>query len=307
MKHTAIGLALLGLFASTAHAQSSVTLYGRLNLTLESQKVGDASRVNQMLDNSSRWGLKGSEDLGGGLRANFVFEQGFDPTTGAAPNGFARESYLEMAAPWGAVRAGNWSPGSYFATADYVSMHNHDTGSSADALYSFASFPSAEKIAYFTPEIAGFTAEIAHTFKNGSDAKANDLSVNYNAGDLQLGAGYTKQADVSQVAVRALYGMGALTVGGYLQRESVKGSPNGKNRDILRLVAMYAMGANEFHVNVGHSDRGGSFAQKASQYTLGVNHNLTKRTKLYTYYTAINSPGTANDFNALAVGMRHNF
>ena len=124
---------------------------------------------------------------------------------------------------------------------------------------------------------------------------------------LQLGAGYTKQADVSQVGLRALYTMGALTVGGYLQRESVDGSANGKSRDIVRLVAMYAMGANEFHVNVGHSDRGGSFAQKASQYTLGFNHNLTKRTKLYTYYTAINSPGKANDFNAIAVGMRHNF
>jgi len=85
MKHTAIALALLGLFASAAHAQSSVTLYGRLNVTLESQSVGDASRVNKMADNSSRWGVKGSEDLGGGMRANFVFEQGFDTTTGLRP------------------------------------------------------------------------------------------------------------------------------------------------------------------------------------------------------------------------------
>ena len=208
----------------------------------------------------------------------------------------------------GKVRLGNVSATAmYFATADYISMHNHDTGTSSDALYSFASFPSARKVAYFTPEIAGFTAEISHAFESATEAKANDLSVNYNAGDLQLGAGYTKQADVSQVGLRALYSMGALTVGGYLQRESVDGSANGKNRNIARLAAMYTMGANEFHVNVGHSDRGGSFAQKASQYTLGFNHNLTKRTKLYTYYTAINSPGKANDFNALAVGMRHNF
>lgn len=307
MKHTAIGLALLGLFASAAHAQSSVTLHGRLNLTLESQKFGDASRENRVVNNASRWGIKGSEDLGGGMRANFSFEQGFDPTTGAAPNGFARESFVELAAPWGAIRGGNWTPGSYYATADYVSMHNHDTGTSSDALYSFASFPSANKVAYFTPEIAGFTAEIAHSFKSATEAKANDLSVNYNAGDLQLGAGYTKQGDVSQVGLRALYSMGALTVGGYLQRESVDGSANGKSRDIVRLVGMYTMGANELHLNYGHSDRGGSFAQKASQYTLGLNHNLTKRTKLYTYYTAINSPGKANDFNAIAVGMRHNF
>ncbi|MFC7410909.1 porin [Hydrogenophaga atypica] len=306
MKHTAIALALLGLFASAAQAQSSVKLHGRLNLTLESQKVGDASRVNKMEDNSSRWGVKGSEDLGGGMRANFSLEQGFDATTGVA-TGFTRESYVELAAPWGAIRGGNWTPGSYYATADYVSMHNHDTGTSSDALYAFSTFPTARKVGYFTPEIAGFTAEISHAFESATEAKANDLSVNYNAGDLQLGAGYTKQADVSQVGLRALYSMGAFTVGGYLQRESVDGSANGKSRDIVRLAAMYTMGANEFHVNVGHSDRGGSFAQKASQYTLGFNHNLTKRTKLYTYYTAINSPGKANDFNAIAVGMRHNF
>lgn len=307
MKHTAIALALLGLFASAAQAQSSVTLHGRLNLTLESQKFGDASRENSLVNNASRWGVKGSEDLGSGMRANFSFEQGFDPTTGAAANGFARESFVELAAPWGAIRGGNWTPGSYYATADYVSMHNHDTGTSSDALYSFAAFPTARKVGYFTPEIAGFSAEIAHSFESATEAKANDLSLNYNAGNLQLGAGYTKQADVSQVGLRALYSMGALTVGGYLQRESVDGSANGKSRDIVRLAAMYTMGANEFHVNVGHTDRGGSFAQKASQYTLGFNHNLTKRTKLYTYYTAINSPGKANDFNAIAVGMRHNF
>lgn len=307
MKHTAIALALLGLFATTAQAQSSVTLHGRLNLTLESQKFGDASRENSLVNNASRWGVKGSEDLGGGMRANFSFEQGFDPTTGAAANGFARESFVELAAPWGAIRGGNWTPGSYYATADYVSMHNHDTGTSSDALYAFSTFPTARKVGYFTPEIAGFSAEIAHSFESATEAKANDLSVNYNAGDLQLGAGYTKQADVSQVGLRALYSMGAFTVGGYLQRESVDGSANGKSRDIVRLAAMYTMGANEFHVNVGHSDRGGSFAQKASQYTLGFNHNLTKRTKLYSYYTAINSPGKANDFNAIAVGMRHNF
>ena len=87
----------------------------------------------------------------------------------------------------------------------------------------------------------------------------------------------------------------------------IRQCPPGGTVGIARLAAMYTMGANEFHVNVGHTGRGGSFAEKASQYTLGFNHNLTKRTKLYTYYTAINSPGKANDFNALAVGMRHNF
>ncbi|HRM92900.1 MAG TPA: porin, partial [Alicycliphilus sp.] len=68
--------------ASTVMAQSSVTLYGRVNTTVERQKVGDVSTTG-LFNNNSRWGVRGTEDLGGGLKAGFQLESGFESDTGA--------------------------------------------------------------------------------------------------------------------------------------------------------------------------------------------------------------------------------
>jgi hypothetical protein len=50
---------------------------------------------------------------------------------------FGRQSEVNLSGAFGTVRLGRWISESYFATADYVSMHNHDTGSSSDALYAY--------------------------------------------------------------------------------------------------------------------------------------------------------------------------
>ena len=78
------------------------------------------------------------------------------------------------------------------------------------------------------------------------------------------------------------------------------------------------LNASEFHVNVGHVD---SWSKRkdtaATQWTLGYNYNLSKRTKVYTYYTKINNKKAAeygtgtgvagDDFSSFALGVRHNF
>ena len=81
---TKIALAALAtLAAGSAFAQGSTEIYGRLNLTIERQKAGDVTQT-EMLNNSSRIGFRGTEDLGGGLKAGFVIEHGFSADTGAA-------------------------------------------------------------------------------------------------------------------------------------------------------------------------------------------------------------------------------
>src|SRR5688572_24830126 len=78
-----IFLAALATLASTAAvAQSSITVYGRLNETVERQKAEDVS-VWRLQNNASRIGFKGTEDLGGGLSAGFQIEHGFDADTGS--------------------------------------------------------------------------------------------------------------------------------------------------------------------------------------------------------------------------------
>ena len=320
-KTNRLALAVLALLGTTtaAFAQSSVTLYGRVNTTVERQEVGDA-KTTGLFNNSSRFGFKGSEDLGGGLKAGFQLESGFNSDTGAsATTFFGRQSEVNLSGGFGAVRLGRFTAESYYATADYVSMHNHDTGSSSDAFYAYV-MPDANKIAYRTPTFGGLTVDAAvalHEQPTGKAGKnAFDLAANYNLGALALGAGYSKQGDVNQFAARALYTFGAFTVGGYIQRDEDAYVLNGGKRNTFRLAGAYNLGASEFHVNVG---RAGEYKNlndsDATQYTLGYNYNLSKRTKVYGYYTKVNNKagasymtGTAGaDFSSFAVGVRHNF
>jgi predicted porin len=297
-----------------AAAQSTVNVYGRVNTTLENQNAG-GTKTTALQNNASRIGFKGSEDMGGGLKTNFVLEAGFSGVDGKAQtNLFGRQASLEIAGGFGAVRLGNWTPGSYFATADYVSNHNHDTGSSSDALYGFDTFVRASKVGYFTPNMSGFSGEASTTVNTAAGAvKTYDLSGNYDAGAAHLGLGYSKQAKLSQLGLRGLYEMGPLTVGGYVQRVTSDGSVNGSNRTALRLSGMYTMGASEFHLNFGNTTKGAEFADKANQATIGYNYNLSKRTKAYGFYTTGKKDGqgvtgvAGQDFSSLAVGVRHNF
>ena len=313
-----LALAVLALLGSTAaFAHSSVTLYGRVNTTVERQEVGNV-KTTGLFNNSSRFGFKGTEDLGGGLKAGFQLESGFNSDTGAsATTFFGRQSEVNLSGGFGAVRLGRFTAESYYATADYVSMHNHDTGSSSDAFYAYV-MPDANKIAYRTPTFGGLTVDAAVALHEQAVGGKNayDLAANYNLGALALGAGYSKQGDVNQFAVRALYTFGAFTVGGYVQRDEDAFVANGGKRNTFRLAGAYNMGASEFHVNVG---RAGEYKNlndsDSTQYTLGYNYNLSKRTKVYGYYTHVNNSRNAAyqsgvagaDFSSVAVGVRHNF
>src|SRR6516162_5284682 len=94
MKKATLALAVLGVLATQAHAQSSVTLYGILDegLTFVNNVGGPTGGKRYALDstngiNGSRWGLTGKEDLGGGLRAIFTLEAGVNINNGQSGQG----------------------------------------------------------------------------------------------------------------------------------------------------------------------------------------------------------------------------
>ncbi len=96
---------------------------------------------------------------------------------------------MQLTGDFGAIRLGRWTPGSYYATADYVSMHNHDTGTSEDKLYSGAGFTQTNKVGYFTPNISGFNGEFTLHAGEGVDTRGYDVALNYDQGPVHLGAG----------------------------------------------------------------------------------------------------------------------
>ena len=316
MNKTLIVAAVSALAAGSALAQSSVTIYGRVNVTAEAIDAGGL-KTKQLVDNASRIGFKGTEDLGGGLKAGFQLEHGFNVDTGLPSGAFwGRQSEVNLSGGFGMVRLGRFTSEAYFATADYISMHNHDTGNSEDKLYAYVG-RNTNKIGYRLPELVkGMTLEgaVSAAERAPGQTRSYDLAWNYAIGALQLGAGYEKNGSAKQFAIRGLYEMGPLVLGAYVQKDTDGYGVGFGKRTTLRFSAAYNVGASEFHFNVGGA---GKYSRvnnsKAKQFTLGYNYNLSKRTKVYGYYTKVDNnaliygPTTTKDFTSLAVGVRHNF
>jgi predicted porin len=326
MKRSLIVAALATVAAGTSFAQSSVTIYGRLNDSVERQKTGDVTK-SVLQNNASRIGFKGVEDLGGGLKAGFQLEHGFNADNGQQSQTafWARQSEVFLQGNFGTIRLGNFTSEAYYATADYVSMHNHDTGTSSDMLYNYVS-RDRNKIAYRLPEfVKGLSAEAAVSLSEGAAGptpydtdRSYDAAINYAAGDLALGFGYAKNNEDWQMGLRALYTVGDFTFGGYFQHAELgtSFSPADGKVNTVRLSGMYTLGASEFHLNVGVAGKVDKVGDTdAKQATVAYNYNLSKRTKVYAFYTKVDNKalagyftGTPNaDFSSFALGVRHNF
>jgi predicted porin len=321
MKRSLLIAALSTVAAGSAMAQSSVTVYGRLNESVESQQhISSAGDKVVLQNNASRIGFKGVEDLGGGLKAGFVLEHRFNVDTGASTNGTAiwggaGTSEVYLGGGFGTVRLGHYTSEAYFATSDVTDLLNHGTGTSSDALYKYLGNDN-NKIAYRTPDLGGLTLEGAvslgeHAVVAGEIVKrVVDVAANYTAGPLGVGVGYEKVTDGdSQFAVRGSYEFGPALVTGYVQR--YKNEEFDASKTIWRLSGMYTVGAVELHAAVGGAGKLESGAtvieEKATQVTLGANYNLSKRTKLFAFVNRVNISNTDLDPQAIALGVRHNF
>lgn len=119
MKKSLLALAALTAFAGAASAQSSVTLFGVVDLAARQVSAGGRSMSQLVPDgyNSNRLGFRGIEDLGGGLRAGFWLEAGMDPSIGTAGGG--NGNYAANAAGTGASGA---TPGAFFNRRSTVSL-----------------------------------------------------------------------------------------------------------------------------------------------------------------------------------------
>src|ERR1700761_8451239 len=111
MKKILIATAVAASFASAAHAQSSVTLYGALDaaLTYTSNVAGGSKYSLGSSNDENRFGLRGTEDLGGGLKTVFTLEQGFnlnDGSQGNASRMFSRQAFVGLSSQFGTVTLG---------------------------------------------------------------------------------------------------------------------------------------------------------------------------------------------------------
>lgn len=187
MKKSLIAMAALGAFAGVAHAQSSVTLYGVVDANIEyvsnmsSQTPGaangfttgaahDVVRLTSGGLSGSRWGLRGVEDLGSGLKALFVLESGFGIDTGTSQQGgrlFGRQAYVGLeSSSVGRITLGRQYTSMFDAMANF-SPSGYATQYEPVAFLLGTNFRSDNTVKY-TGVFGPITGEAHYSFGNGT-------------------------------------------------------------------------------------------------------------------------------------------
>ncbi len=211
-KKSLAAVAVLGAFAANAMA-ADVTLYGKVDMGLQYQytdttdfngqsKDVDALELNSGVGQASRWGIKGTEDLGNGYQVSFVLESPIKVDDGTNPNGlFDREASMAVSSDWGTLMAGRFGAFSTAASATDILMsrvESFDGGHTGAELVMFDRQDNA--IAYLSPKFAGFQAAAMYSFKGDNTATGREghddsnryagVALTYDIGALQTAIGY---------------------------------------------------------------------------------------------------------------------
>lgn len=182
MKKTLAALAVLGAFAGSA-AAADVQLYGVVDegLIYTNTKVTNTKSVDKLELKSgrnlgSRWGLKGSEDLGNGYKVGFKLESGFEADSGTLQENriFRREAGVTLYGPFGSLGLGRFGGiASAAGTYDLIGyVESFDGGD--NNVWGFASSSRYDNVvAYQTPRFAGLQLTAQYSFKTDSAAKSD--------------------------------------------------------------------------------------------------------------------------------------
>jgi len=281
MKKTLLAAALFAGFAGfagAAQAETQVTLYGILDTGVEFNNIKTASNNTQGPNGSnlpsystvgldsgnqsgSRWGMKGTEDLGGGTQVTFVLESGFQVTRGVSNQGsrlFGRRAFLGLQnASWGMVRVGR---------GPTISTDMFQGGDADPFGYAFGPFQLGEistatntyrtdnQVGYMSPVFAGFQVGAGYSFNvdNGASTPGGtsissygvnepmnqrqqgfDLAGTYTNGPLFLGVTYGQTNSMSALSSNGL--------SGHIRQITLDGS---YDFQVLRVYGAYVRGWN---------------------------------------------------------------
>ncbi len=304
---TTLAAAALLSLAGSAMAQSSVTVFGVIDLAARS--VDNGASQYQLAGsglNSSRLGFRGTEDLGGGLKANFWIEGAINADDGnATGQTWQRRSTIGLQGGFGEVRFGRqknptgltWEQLDVFGDTGMAAsgrLHQLFSVPTGGAYSSFSR--SSNSISYDTPGSTGFfgTAFVAA----GEGAVGNKYiggRVGYRAGDLLAVFSYgetqvTGSIDAKLITLGATYDLKAVKLFGLYSTTDV-GAADQKN---LLIGASVPLGKTTLRASFHKADGGGSISNReAKQFSLGAQYDLSRRTALYTTYSKIDNTNTA--------------
>ena len=323
MKKSLIALAVLAA-SGAAMAQSSVTVYGIADIWFGSTKNGlGASSVTKLESggvSGSRWGLKGTEDLGGGLKANFLLEQGFALDTGTEPDGsgFNRQAYVGLSGGFGEVRMGK-----VFTAYDDISGATHSAFDSALSptvnvfeSTGYTSNPS-NGLYYASPAFGGFAAAASYSLKEGVNTGVRAFNVTYNGGPIYAGVAYQVQSPAAggnsdkYTRINGSYDFGAVKLLASYGKEKLAAGDDTNEYQIGADVPLSGALTLSGGYATSKTKNAGVTQSKRSGYGVALAYSLSKRTTVYTGIqsaTAKNGAGVKTDKDSTyAVGLKHTF
>ena len=356
MKKQLLAAAVATAIAAPMAASADVTVYGQLHYSIDSidynnntagawagtgmdiEVAGyDGSAVNS---HTSRFGIKGSEDLGNGLSA--VFQMEFDISgddLGGVNNN--RNTYVALAGSWGVAGIGQVDT-PFKSSTGSLEMFSEQVGDNNQL--NFDDIRTTDAVFYMSPNWNGFSFVAAVVMPSASiDAdgiEATSLSATYSNGPWFATVAYE---DISDDYVAALYttvgtnsvdydkwrvGLGytanGFHVGFIYEDREMDGLSDvvatlDEDGDSWQLSGSYTAGNNTFKIAYGESDgavnsAGATFnVDNAEAWSIGVDHKLSNRTKVYAVYADYNADGTATapgvdlDADIFSLGIIHKF
>jgi predicted porin len=338
MKKSLIALAALAA-VSAASAQSSVTLYGIVDTYFgqTSAGVGAADVSNTVINSgglsTSRWGVKGSEDLGGGLKANFTLEAGFKSDDGTATAGFDRKSTVGISGAFGAVDIGGRMLSSYDDVFGFSNMLLNSNAALTAKVWNLTGEKSTagttaytnrldQSIKFTTAKMNGFSGSLQYAGDENktttlSASSTTSMNVMYANGPLVAGVGFQSEEktagqvnSMDSTIFGATYNLGvAKVVGSY---NTIKfGLLEAKGYQIGVDFPVNAMTTVSAGYASNKSESSGVTTSNSSGFALQGIYALSKRTNLYTIYNKLSSDNNAGtdlqDASTLGFGVRHSF
>jgi len=347
MKKSLLALAVLGAFAGVASAQSSVTVYGIVDASIVSMDNGATTngRVTRMdsgRDSASRIGFKGVEDLGNGLKATFLLENGFSADAGTlatANSLFSRLSYVGLEGNFGGVRLGRQNAPIKTALDVIDPFANAGMAGSIDYFgYSTAAGEAttpervSNQIVYLSPKFGGFSGSASYTFGEvrgrNSANRGYGAQLGYANGPLNVQFGYADNNgsiagdnDTKNTLLGATYAFGAVKLhGGYKDTKvqaTVGGADVAKVHSYLVGVTV-PFGASTVRASYIRNDVRNTTNTDSQAFALSYSYALSKRTSLYTTYVGshndsgsdmgvVDAGTLGQNSSGIAFGVKHTF
>jgi len=341
MKKSLVALAVLAA-SGAAMAQSSVTLYGVLDIYGASVKnenntaAGGAGKsltqtvLNSGAVNGSRWGMKGSEDLGGGLKANFDLQSGFNLDDGTQAQGrlFGRHAWVGFSGGFGAVRLGR------------TATPYDDVSGASDAVFDSALAPmnntfkstgytvrTNNTIYYQAPNMGGFSGAVSYALGEDKTAStgatsATSFNLTYGAGPVAVQFAYQVEdgvdtatvADAKFTRLGGSYDLGVAKIKATYGKANHVGTAVGYDATDFQIGADFPVSsALTLSASYAKSNDSKTTGFEASRkgFGLGAAYTLSKRTFVYGGLesdTATTSATTADaKHTVFAAGVQHRF